>query len=230
MDTRTILQHLVDQIQSTPAESDPFFHFCFEKCFLESDYEKIQHHLPSIQSYRELRHKDALLPDGTSSRQQIILNPKAVASLPLAQQATWKAVQEALASETLQLALRKAHAPELKRRFGEKFSEMKMEPRITLIRDLAGYKIGIHSDIKAKVITSQFYLPGNAHHEHIGTRFYRSTAPKQYEFTKQIPFLPNHGYSFTVSDHSYHGVTPLMAEDAPRNSIMLVYYLKNEEA
>jgi len=166
------------------------------------------------------------LPDGTSSRRQLILTPKSVAALPLPQREVWKAVQEALSSETLQFALFLAHAPELKRRFGDELSNVTIEPRITLIRDLAGYKIGIHSDIKAKVITSQFYLPTDARHEHIGTRFYRATAPKQYELAKQIPFVPNRGYSFTVNDHSHHGVEPLLAEDAPRNSIMLVYYLK----
>lgn len=40
-----------------------------------------------------------------------------------------------------------------------------------------------------------------------------------------MPFLPNTGYSFTVGADSYHGVDPLDPEDAPRDSVMLVYYL-----
>ena len=40
-----------------------------------------------------------------------------------------------------------------------------------------------------------------------------------------MAFLPNTGYSFTVGADSWHGVDPLATEDAPRDSMMLVYYL-----
>jgi hypothetical protein len=54
---------------------------------------------------------------------------------------------------------------------------LKVEPRVSLIRDLAGYRIGVHKDIEAKVITAQLYLPRDDSKAHLGTAFYRKAPP-----------------------------------------------------
>ncbi len=100
------------------------------------------------------------------------------------------------------------------------------------MRDLVGYKIGVHRDIPSKVITTQFYLPASHNQgKDIGTIFYRASKtgePGKHRIVKQQPFEPNSGYSFAVGGDSFHGVEALEAENAPRDSLMLTFYLDKD--
>ncbi len=95
-----------------------------------------------------------------------------------------------------------------------------------LVRDLCGYKIRIHPDISQKAITVQFYLPPDDSQRHLGTSFYSRETGKGFTKVKQMSFLPNTGYAFAVGDNSWHGVDQVSGGDGIRNSLMIIYYLK----
>ncbi|MCP5539376.1 MAG: hypothetical protein H7A52_04445 [Akkermansiaceae bacterium] len=231
-DTARVRAAVLAAIGAAPVEADPFFHLTFQNVFPADVYAALHEHLPADDAYEELRHRDALRPDGSSARLHLILTPQSLAKLPDPIRAFWTPLHAALASPEVKTALFARHYPALFRRFGKKLKTLEVEPRISLIRDLAGYRIGIHQDIREKVITTQFYLPQDDSRAHIGTVFYRKNElateePKTddpFELAKRIPFLPNSGYSFTVGKESWHGVDPLEEKDAPRESVMLVYY------
>src|SRR5690554_6692142 len=61
----------------------------------------------------------------------------------------------------------------LEERFGKPAEKIGVSPIPILLRDQPGYRIGIHSDKETKAITVQFYLPGDASQEKIGTIFHQ---------------------------------------------------------
>jgi hypothetical protein len=89
-----------------------------------------------------------------------------------------------------------------------------------LIRDVAGYHIGPHTDSPQKVITVLFYLPSDESLVGAGTSIY---VPRDSSFTCEggphyeakdfvinytMPFKPNSAFAFLKSNNSFHGVEP----------------------
>ncbi|MDF1813854.1 MAG: hypothetical protein P1V20_16755 [Verrucomicrobiales bacterium] len=220
-----IQSSLLSTVRNAEINDKPFFHLTFGNCFPDSIFRDIHTNLPDSSAYEDLRHKDALRSDGTSARRHLILTPEKIAALPDKQASFWNGFYYALKSNETKEAVFTAHAPALSARFGEDLPNLKVTPRISLLRDEAGYKIGVHTDISKKVITTQFYLPVNNDKLHLGTSFYSKNEDGQYRMDKRMDFRENSGYSFTVNDHSFHGVDPLEESDAPRHSLLLVYYL-----
>ena len=224
-----IREHLLNALEHSQVDSAPFFHFTFRDCFPTQVYQQIHRHFPDSSQYEDLRHRDAMKSDGSSSRLHLILKPPSLDKLAPDVKEFWSLIYEALSSEELRQAFFAKHEPALRNRFGEDWRDIEVEPRVSLIQDLDGYQIQVHRDITKKVITTQFYLPLDQSQEHLGTSFYRRknhSGKEKYQLDRRMKFLPNSGYSFTVSDKSYHGVDRLEEQDAPRHSLMLVYYLK----
>ena len=73
-------------------------------------------------------------------------------------------------------------------------------------------------------ITTQYYLPSDHSHTHLGTSFHKKG---EAGFTKvrTLEFAPNSGYAFPVGNDSWHGVEKMCDSDGERNSIMLIYYV-----
>lgn len=103
-----------------------------------------------------------------------------------------------------------------------------MFPAIALLRDLPGYRIGIHPDTARKIATVQVYLSADDRVPHIGVRFYRQDRvakdPTRFTETAAVPYLPGSGYFFRRTDASWHGVNATTEADGERNSLMLVYF------
>ena len=221
-----IAKHLCAALKGAIVSESPFFHLVLRDCFPESVAKGMWPGLPPTSSYQDLRHHDAMQADGSSARRHLILDGRSVAALPEPTKAFWAPIREALASRRVREMMWRLHEPALRRRFGEAWNQVAVTPRISLICDLAGYRIGIHRDIAKKVITTQFYLPTSEAQRHLGTVFFTREGG-EYHRDRQMEFLPNSGYSFTVGDDSYHAVDTLEAKDSPRHSLMLVYYLKD---
>lgn len=227
-DSKKIISSLVSSINLAKVDTKPFFHLTLQDCFTKDYYRALHDHLPDSSAYEYLRHRDAMKDDGSSARLHLILTPEKLKSLPDRVSLFWTGVHSALNSVEVKEALFCAHAPALKERFGDSLDGLKVSPRISLIRDEAGYKIGVHSDIKKKVITTQYYLPVSNNQQHLGTTFYSKTGKGKYQVEKRNEFSKNSGYSFTVNNESFHGVDPVSASDAPRHSLLLVYYIDED--
>jgi len=89
-----------------------------------------------------------------------------------------------------------------------------------LVRDLAGYHIGPHTDSPQKVITVLFYLPPNELLIEAGTSIYEPLKPgftceggphypaEDFRIVQTMPFKPNSAFAFLKSNNSFHGVEP----------------------
>jgi len=89
-----------------------------------------------------------------------------------------------------------------------------------LIRDIAGYHIGPHTDSPAKVITVLFYLPPDESLTGAGTSIYEPLKPgftceggphypaSDFRIVETMAFKPNSAFAFLKSNNSFHGVEP----------------------
>jgi hypothetical protein len=242
-DVANLVDRLVHAVEACPSWDSPFSHF-YGGGFVSDDlYAKMLRNLPDAEYYTDLNHRDALRPDGTSSRAYLQLEDDSLARLPQAQRQFWGDFGQALRSPVLKAAVFRKLKVDLAARFKvapEEVENIAAYPRPGLFRDADGYRIAPHPDIKTKVVTMQFYLPADSSQRELGTEIYSRRSgtifqsflaalrPKdeaKFETVKRFEFLPNTGYAFAVSRHSWHGRPPIATGPSCRYSIMNIYYI-----
>jgi hypothetical protein len=212
-------------IDSTPLQTTPFAHVYVDKAFSPGYYAQLLDRLPDLERYRELSHRDAMLPSGRSARRKFYLFPEYIMLLPAAQRRVWGPLTRVLRSRRLENAFKHKFREALERRFGRSIEQLSFYPVAMLLRDLAGYRIGIHGDSLGKAITVQFYLPRDDSQVHLGTIFHEGRDGEAATRTKALPFRPASGYAFPVLYHeTWHSVS--LTSAAERNSLMLTYYVQ----
>ena len=199
-----------------------------ENIFDEAYYRQMVEYLPAEELYDEQIHKDALLPDGRYARLRFELVEENIARLKEPARSFWLSfLRDATDPEVEKFYWRKFHAA-LSRRFKSDPPEIETIMRPVLFRDIGGYKISIHADNLDKVITSQLYLPLSDAQSHLGTSFHRRLPDKSFEKVKTLPFTPNSGYAFAVANDSWHSVEQMRGQDTRRDSLMMIWYLKEK--
>lgn len=87
----------------------------------------------------------------------------------------------------------------------------------SLVHDLPGYELQVHTDMAPKIMTGLFYLADNDDHPEVGTTLYRSPSGyessgdedlpfDQFEKALTIPYKCNTALFFPVTRMSFHGV------------------------
>lgn len=219
-------QQLVGAVEGAALRTEPFDHIYMEGVLEPETYNALLHAIPDRRFYHELMHQDAVRKDGSSTRLRMYLYPELLRGLPEEQQVVWMPLANALCSPELELAFKRKFRRALEERFGRPAEEIGVYPIPILLRDQPGYRIGIHSDVKKKAITVQFYLPNDISQRHIGTIFHESNSGAGAERTTQMPFMPASGYAFPVSlTKSWHSAATSSAADGERVSMMVTYYV-----
>jgi hypothetical protein len=219
---------IVDRVEASALESVPFDHVYLDGVFSRETYDRLLEHLPETGRYRELRHREAIRPDGRSARRKFYLFPEHIALLPPAQRAVWLEVSRVLRSPALQDAFKRKFRRALEGRFSRSIERLTFYPVPMLLRDFGGYRIGIHGDSVSKAITAQLYLPRDGSQAHLGTRFHEGRDGEAARRIKALAFRPATGYAFPVVYHAtWHSVAPTSDADGERNSLMLTYYVQN---
>ena len=219
------------RIDAGRLESEPFDHVYLEDVFPPEVYRALLDSLPATGIYSELQHPDAMRPDGSSARRKLPLYLEHLLFLPPAQRAFWRHLSRVLRSRDVQVAFKRKFRAALERRFGRGIDALWFRPNIMLVRDLEGYRIGIHADVLRKAITVQFYLPRDGAQAHLGTHFHDGRDGEAAQRVKAMPFRPNSAYAFPVSrDESWHSVPPTVAADGERNTLMMTYYVRDRFA
>lgn len=219
---------LVGRVEATPLETAPFDHVYLEHLFSPAEYRRLLDHLPETRWYRELTHREAMQADGRSARRKFYLLPEHIVWLPREQRAYWSGLSRQLRSPELQEAFKSKFRAALEQRFGTSIDRLRFYPVPMLLRDLGGYRIGIHGDSLRKAITVQFYLPRDESQAHLGTVFHEGRNGEAAQRTKRLFFVPASGYAFAVVRHkSWHSVPQTADSDGERNSLMLTYHVQH---
>jgi hypothetical protein len=209
----SVINQILTNLDACTTLDAPFQHICFQNLLPENMYQELLNNLPPTSEYEELRHYDALLENGFTTRHQFFLQKENIEKLP-----------EKLIPLMTQIA-EIFHSEEIKTALFKKFLQKTPDaiPQVILYRDLVGYKIKPHPDIYQKALTFQIYLPENNDHSHLGTVFYEKH-DEDFKAVKQIQFSPNSGYAFKVFEDSWHGVEETKDSNFVRNSLMVIYY------
>ena len=219
---------LAKRVDDTELTTKPFDHVYLRDVVPSTLYATLLGRLPATNRYRELRHRDALRPDGTSARRKFYLFPEHVMLLPAEQRNFWLPVARELRSRGLQDAFKRRFRVALERRFGKSIDALSFYPVPMLLRDFGGYRIGIHGDSMSKAITVQIYLPPDGSQAHLGTLLHEGRNGDAASRIVPLAFLPATGYAFPVIRHeSWHSVAQTSEADGERNSLMLSYYVQD---
>lgn len=217
-------QYLSDRIRDTSIERYPFEHLALESPFSPLLYPKILENLPKDEFYRELRHSDALLPDGRSARLKFDLLPTNIDRLKGSQKTFWRVFAEQMKCCQVNSAYTEKFSKVLQSVKGKPVGKLKINSFPVLFRDIAGYKISIHPDSARKALTAQYYLPVDESQAHLGTLLHERLPDGSFNRGKAIRFAPNTGYAFAVTPHTWHSVSQMSPHDKPRNSLMIIFY------
>ncbi len=219
-----VSSHLAAAIKRSPLERAPFDHLVVEHVFPADLYAELVAQLPDDSYYRELKHSDAMLPDGRSARLQFPLVAANVGRLPQSQRVFWDDVAEGLRAREVEAAYKSKFGPALHERTRKPVDRIRLRHYPTLFRDRGGYKISIHPDSPRKAITAQYYLPADESQLHLGTLFHEHNSDGSFREACAMRFAPNTGYAFAVTPRSYHSVKPMTGTDKPRNSLMVIVF------
>jgi hypothetical protein len=220
---------LAAAVECATLQDAPFDHIRMTKLFPANFYRAMLEMFPAEAAFHPLHHHDAMRADGTSTRQRLYLYPESLWRLPRMQRAIWRRVAASLCSAELELAFKQKFRTALEDRFQQEAERIPLYPVPILVRDLPGYRIGVHADTPIKAITVQIYLPGDAAQVHLGTVFHTTPRADQSDRPITMPFLPASGYAFAVRrKESWHSVPQTTEADGERRSIMLTYYTDRE--
>jgi hypothetical protein len=222
---------LVRVIDRAALRKEPFDHVRLDNIFPDDFYRHMLANLPAASQYHPLFHRDAVTPDGGSTRMRMYLYPELLWRLPGLQRQVWGHISKSLMSPELELAFKRKFRDALEDRFQRPAESIPLYPIPILVRDLPGYRIGIHSDALSKAITVQFYLPSDDRQAHLGTIFHTTKAKDGTDAPLAMQFLPATGYAFAVRrKESWHSAPQTTEADGERRSIMLTYYVDKEHA
>ena len=219
-------QQLVVAVERSELRQHPFDHVYMEDVLDSSSYEALLAAMPDRRFYHDLKHRDAVREDGSSTRLRMYLYPELLTRLPADQKKVWLPLARALCSRKLEAAFKRKFRTALEERFGKRAERIGFYPVPILLRDQPGYRISIHSDVPKKAITVQFYLPRDGSQRDIGTIFHESDHGEGADRTSQMPFMPATGYAFPVSlTKSWHSAATSTERDGERVSMMVTYYV-----
>jgi hypothetical protein len=197
-----------------------------EQMFDSEAYATLLSAIPDRHFFHDLRHRDALRQDGSSTRLRMYLYPELLLRLPAELRRVWMPIARALCSPELELAFKRKFRTALEERFSKPVERIGVYPIPILLRDQPGYKISIHSDVATKAITVQYYLPSDDSQRHIGTIFHESDKGAGAKKMTKMPFLPSSGYAFPVSlTKSWHSAAETSEKDGERITMMVTYYV-----
>lgn len=229
--TGPVKQELADAVERSELRHDPFDHVYMTEIVDPATYGAMLAALPERRFYHDLKHKDAVRHDGSSTRLRMYLYPELVRRLPEEQKRIWLPVAKALCSRELEQAFKRKFRAALEERFGKPAEKIGVYPIPILLRDQPGYRISIHSDVPKKAITVQFYLPSDDSQRGLGTIFHESNSGPGAERTTQMQFMPATGYAFPVSlTKSWHSAATASDGDGERVSMMVTYYVADSFA
>lgn len=221
-----VQKQLVAAVNRAELRSKPFDHIYMEGVLEAQSYARLLAAMPDRRFYHDLKHRDAVRKDGSSTRLRLYLYPELLRRLPPATRKVWAPVASALCSRELEDAFKRKFRSALEERFGKPVEKVGLYPVPILLRDQPGYKISVHSDIATKAITVQFYLPSDGSQRDIGTIFHESDKGAGAKKMTKMPFMPATGYAFPVSlTKSWHSAAETTEADGERVTMMVTYYV-----
>jgi hypothetical protein len=225
--------HLIKVVEAAQLEREPFCHIYMQGMFPSELYNLLLRNLPSKELYAPLNLRKWVRPDGSSTRDRFFLTPENLERLIPESASFWSTFVRAVTHVRFKRAIFGKLAPDLAARLRVPegvVQHTECAHEILLLRDTEDYVIKPHPDGLNKLVTLQFYLPGDESQLDLGTSLFRrrrGILGSTFEEVKRFSFRPNTAYAFPVSDSptraSWHGRDRLTSMAGVRNTLMVLF-------
>ena len=236
----SITEHLVQRINRTPVDRNPFMHAMLSDFFPDDIYQQMLLNIPARDAFRPMSLELFHDSKGQSTRDLIELPEIGVQRIASNQQGLWWAVGCAIMSAQVKSAVFKALADDLAPVFGCAPSAVNSQPVFvsTALRiETESYAMPAHIDDLPRVATMLNYLPADSSLDGFGTSLYDYAPKWQRPFraahreVRRAPFIPNSGIFFSGNQrkarpgwHGFERPRNATLGDAPRISLLTTWY------
>jgi hypothetical protein len=236
---RAAMNHVLDRVQQTPTEEQPFAHLVVDDIFPPDYYQEMLANFPRAESLRSIASTGRVNSDAYQERLVVLFSEDEFARMSFPQRAFWREFASWM------------HSAAFLHQFLRKF-DRHLEPRIAaivaaeevlrvksdslLVNDQTNYAIGPHTDAPHRLVSFLFYLPRDASMRELGTSLYRAKDPDfvcwggphhdfaGFERVRTLDFIPNRLVAFPKTERSFHGVERI--ERAGVNRPLLISNLR----
>jgi hypothetical protein len=224
---------VVHRIAGAPVHGDPMPHIVVDGIFPAAFYTELLDNIPARAHYKKIS-ETGRTSDAYENR--LVLHFRTMDGLTAAQRAFWTELARWFLDSELASALVKAFRDTLARAIGKDLRTLSFAVEGMLVKDLDGYFIGPHTDVRSRAVSLLFYLPKDDGLQAHGTTLYRPRDPAMtsdgsrhfgfdgFEPVSTVPFRPNTMLAFPRTDASFHGVEPIASAGLERD--LLLYILR----
>ena len=225
-----------ERIDAAQVQQDPFAFIQVDKVFPPDLYQGLLDHLPDRTAYDFSTAADYAVMGNETRRGAIRFDDPADADrMPPALQSFWRGVIDPAHTNQLVQSLINKFRPHLEVpadavRPGE---PLNIYGKWLISRDLPGYELPPHLDVRQKLVAGLFYLPRPEHESPYGTTLLSPKpgreaalaetdrhAREDFDVALQLPFRANTFFAFVRTDRSFHGVDTVGPESPQRDILM----------
>lgn len=223
---------VVHRIDAAPMSEAPFPYISVDGIFPAPFYAEMRRHIPERTFYKPISELERVI--GNEYEERLILHLAQLDALPAAQIEFWSKLASWLVGSELASAFARKFASVIERNAGKDPRQLNYGVEAMLVKDLDGYKIGPHTDIRRRAVSAMFYLPSDESYESFGTALYTPTEPdlrsdgrEHFKFggfrkVATMPCRANSMFAFARSDTSFHGVEPIQRPGAERDVLLYI--------
>lgn len=223
---------VVRRIDACPVVDAPFPHISIDGIFPAAFYAEIRRQIPERRFYKSIKETERIVGDAYQER--LILHLAQLDSLPPEQQRFWNDFKSWLIGSDLASALARKFANVIEQNAGKDPRKLDYGVETMLVKDVDGYRIGPHTDVRRRAVSAMFYLPSDDSYEPFGTTLYEPLKPGyrsaggehlDYDGFRKVATMPcraNSMFAFARSDTSFHGVEPIVRPDAERDVLLYI--------
>ena len=223
---------VVDRIATAATRDVPFPHIFVDGVFPADFYTEMLRQIPSRDFYKRI--SETGRTKGYDER--LILHLNQLDGVPPEQRLFWRDFASWFLSSVVASALAKKFSTVIAENAGRDARTLNYGVEAMLVKDLDGYQIGPHTDIRNRAVSVMFYLPPDESYVDCGTTLYQPRVPgfrsdgsrhfgfEGFEKVETMPCRPNSIFGFARSDMSFHGVEPIRRPGVERD--VLLYILR----
>jgi hypothetical protein len=229
----SVMLHVMYRIANAPIRSFPFPHIYAEDVFPPDFYATLRRNLPPNDGYVRLIDTGLVTKGYNQNRLTVFPKDDHIARLPESLRQFWRDTLNGFLDKEFGRVTLGKFLPTITQRFAKPGDNRPMpilsSSEVALVRDLASYALGPHSDAPSKLVSLLFYLPEDDSRPHLGTALYlpkdrRFTCPggphhgfDKFDHVVTMPYRPNTLFGFPKTATSFHGVPPLPATASDRD-------------
>lgn len=219
------------KITQAVVSRDPFEHCVIDDVLPTAVFEAIHQNWPKDTDMMRL--PDTGRTEAYKERLVMLLEDRFFADQPPEMEEFWVNVAFAVMSSAVITACYGKFRATLEARVSHLKGVGRLDPELLIVSDRSDYKIGPHTDSRARLLSLLYYLSPDSKYRTYGTGLYKPKNPdmpvndilhhpvSEFDLVSRVEYRPNRLVLFPRTDHSYHGVEPVPVENCDRRLLIV---------